>query len=134
MNWTHYLLAVVVSGVVTSFTDWFFMGVLFRDRYLAAPEVWRGTPGQPEGSRIFISMLEGLVSCAAFIYLCWLTQMLDIKTALTLAVIVWLAGPLPLIRTNIAWIRMHPLLGVSHSLGWLARFVVSALVAVWLLQ
>src|SRR5579864_2302840 len=133
MNWTHYLLEVVVSGVATSFTDWFFMGVLFRDRYLAAPEVWRGTPGQPEGSRIFISMLEGLVCCAAFIYLCWLTQMLDIKTALTLAVIVWLAGPLPLIRTNIAWIRMHPLLGVSHSLGWLARFVICALIAVYLL-
>ena len=133
MNWTHYLLAVVVSGIATSFTDWFFMGVLFHDRYMAAPEVWRGRPGEQQPSRILISMLEGLVSCAAFIYLCWLTSMLTYKGALTLAVIVWLAGPLPLIRTNLAWIRMHPLLGVSHSLGWLARFVVSALIAVWLL-
>lgn len=133
MNWTHYLLAVVVSGVASSFTDWFFMGVLFQDRYLAAPEVWRGNPGQPETGRIFMSMLVGLVSCAAFIYLCWLTNMLTVKSSLSLAVIVWLAGPLPLIRTNIAWMRMHPLLGVSHSLGWLARFVVSALIAIWLL-
>lgn len=133
MNWTHYLLAVVLSGIASSFTDWFFMGVLFHDRYLAAPEVWRGSPRQPESGRIFMSMLVGLVSCAAFIYLCWLTNMLTAKGALTLAVIVWLAGPLPLIRTNIAWIRMHPLLGVSHSLGWLARFVVSALITVWVL-
>lgn len=133
MNWTHYLEAVVLSGIATSFTDWFFMGVLFHDRYMAAPEVWRGRPGEQQPSRILISMLVGLVSCAAFIYLCWLTNMLAYKSALTLAVIVWLAGPLPLIRTNIAWIRMHPLLGVSHSLGWLARFVVSALIAVWLL-
>lgn len=133
MNWTHYLLAVVLSGIASSFTDWFFMGVLFHDRYLAAPEVWRGSPGQQQPSRILLSMLEGLVSCAAFVYLCWLTNMLTARSALTLAVIVWLAGPLPLIRTNIAWIRMHPLLGVSHSMGWLARFVVSALIAVWVL-
>lgn len=133
MNWTHYFLAVLASGVATSITDWFFMGFLFHDRYLAAPEVWRGTPGQPEPSRIFMSMLIGLISCAAFIYLCGLTNMLTAKTAMALAVIVWLAGPLPLIRTNIAWIRMHPLLGVSHSLGWLARFVVSGAIAVWLL-
>lgn len=133
MNWTHYLLAVVLSGVAATFTDWIFMGVLFHDKYLAYPEVWRGTPGQPETSRIFISMLEGLVSCAAFVYLCWLTNMLTAKSALILAVIVWLAGPLPLIRTNIAWIRMHPLIGLSHSLGWLVRFVVTALITVWLL-
>jgi hypothetical protein len=29
---------------------------------------------------------------------------------------------------------MHPLLGLSHSLGWLARFVVTALVAAWLIH
>jgi len=133
MNWTHYFLAVLLSGVASSFTDWLFMGVLFHDKYLATPEIWRGSPGQPEGSRIFISTLLGVVSCAAFIYLCWLTNMLTVKAALTLALIVWLAGPLPLIRTNIAWIKMHPLLGLSHSLGWLARFVISAVIAVWLL-
>ena len=133
MNWAHYALAVLLSVVASSFTDWLFMGVLFHDKYLATPEIWRGRPGQPEGSRIFISILLGVVSCAAFIYLCWLTNMLTAKAALTLAIIVWLAGPLPLIRTNIAWIRMHPLLGLSHSLGWLARFVISAVIAVWLL-
>ena len=54
MNWTHYFLAVLLSGVASSFTDWLFMGVLFHDKYLATPEIWRGSPGQPEGSRIFI--------------------------------------------------------------------------------
>jgi hypothetical protein len=132
MNWTHYLLAVVLSGIAASFTDWLFMGVLFHDKYLAYPEVWRGKPGQPDASRILISTLLGFVSCAAFVYLCWLTDMVTAKSALTLAVVVWLAGPLPLIRTNIAWIKMHPLLGVSHSMGWLARFVVTALITVWL--
>jgi hypothetical protein len=38
-----------------------------------------------------------------------------------------------IIFSNIVWIKMHPLLGVSHSLGWLARFVASGLIAGWLL-
>lgn len=133
MNWTHFLLAVILSGVASSFTDWFFMGVLFHDWYLAAPEIWRGSPGQQQPSRIFISELLGLISCAALAYLLWWTNMLAIKSALTLAILAWLAGPLPVIRSNIAWIRMHPLIGVSHSLGWLVRFVVTALITVWLL-
>jgi hypothetical protein len=29
---------------------------------------------------------------------------------------------------------MHPLLGVSHSLGWLARFAISGLIGGWLLR
>jgi hypothetical protein len=43
-------------------------------------------------------------------------------------------APLPLIVTNALWIKMNPLLALSHSLGWLARFVVTALVAGWLLH
>ena len=44
----------------------------------------------------------------------------------------WLAGPVPIIFSNIVWIKMHPLLGVSHSLGWLARFIISGLIAGWM--
>jgi hypothetical protein len=34
-------LAIVVAGFVATFTDWLFMGVLFHDRYMRYPEVWR---------------------------------------------------------------------------------------------
>src|SRR5216684_1508436 len=41
MNWTQVLLTLVASAVVASFTDWYFFGVLFHDRYLVTPGVWR---------------------------------------------------------------------------------------------
>jgi len=37
------------------------------------------------------------------------------------------AGAVPIIFSNIVWIKMNPLLGISHSLGWLARFVISGI-------
>jgi len=51
-----------------------------------------------------------------------------------MAELVWIAGPLPVIFSNIVWIKMNPLLGVSHSLGWLARFAISGLIGGWLLK
>lgn len=135
MNWTRFLLAVVVSGLGASVTDWLFMGVLFHKKYLETPEIWRAKPGQPEMTNIVASTVIGFVSCAAFIYLCYWTGALSVRHAsLRMAVLVWLAAPLPLILTNALWIKMHPLLGLSHSLGWLARFVVTALVAAWVMH
>jgi len=91
MNWTRFLLAIVLSGLATTFTDWLFMGVLFHNKYLATPEIWRLKPGQSETRGIVLSSLLGVLSCAAFLYL-------------------------------------------SHSLGWLARFVVTALIGARLLR
>jgi hypothetical protein len=135
MHWTRFFLAVIVSGLGASITDWLFMGVLFHNKYLETPETWRGKPGQPEVANIVGSTAIGFVSCAAFIYLCYWTGALTVPHAsLRMAVLAWLVAPLPLILTNALWIKMNPLLALSHSLGWLARFVVTALVAVWLLH
>jgi hypothetical protein len=134
MNWTRFLLAVVASGLTTSFTDWLFMGVLFHAKYLETPEIWRKEPGKSETSYILASMLLGVVSCAALIFLCiWAGALGSVSGALRMAVLAWLAAPLPVIATNTIWMKLDPLLGVSHSLGWLARFVITALIAAWLL-
>jgi hypothetical protein len=133
MHWGRFLFAVAASGVVASFTDWLFMGALFHAKYLETPEVWRNKPGQSETQRIVASSLMGLVSCAAFIVLCRWTEAVDVRRELILAGVAWIAGPVPIVFSNIVWIKMHPLLGVSHSLGWLARFVVSGLMGGWLL-
>jgi len=134
MTWARFLLAVVASGVVASFTDWLFMGVLFHGKYLAYPEIWRMKPGQSDSRSILASSLICTVSCAAFIFLCRWTGTETLRSELHLAAIAWIVGPVPILFSNIVWIKMHPLLGVSHSLGWLARFVISGLFAGWLLR
>jgi hypothetical protein len=130
----RYVLAVGASGVATSFTDWIFMGKLFHRKYLETPETWRMTPGQSETRKIVASSLLGVVSCAAFIWLARWTDALTVRSELHMAELVWVAAAVPIIFSNIVWIKMHPLLGVSHSLGWLARFAISGLIGGWLLR
>jgi hypothetical protein len=135
MNWQRFVLAVLISGVASSITDMIFMGMLFRNKYKEAAEMFRLQEGQSTGSSILASAVIGLVGSGAFIYLCMWTGALTVPHAeLRMAAIVWLAAPVPVILSNVVWTKLHPLLGLSHSLGWLARFVISSLVAVKLLH
>ena len=52
MNWTRVGLAILAAGFVGSFTDWLFMGMLFHDRYLAFPQIWRKKPGEPDAALV----------------------------------------------------------------------------------
>jgi hypothetical protein len=135
MNWTRFLLAVVLSGFATTFTDWLFMGVLFHRKYLATPEIWRIKPGQSDTRSIVLSSLLGVLSCGVFLYFCiWSGTIHSHPTTFHTSLLVWLAAAVPIIFSNIVWIKMDPLLGVSHSLGWLVRFVLTGIIGNWLLR
>jgi hypothetical protein len=115
---------------VASFTDWLFMGVLFRQKYLDAPEVWRGSLSEPR--KIIWSELIALITCAAFAYLLMATGRQGLASGLETVVLVWLAGAVPIVGINVVWMKLSPYIGVSHALGWLVRFGLVALAAAWL--
>ena len=123
MNWVRFALAVVVSGVAITFTDWFFFGVLFHEKYNAYPEVWRVS--QAGNKAIWIGI--GFFTCAIFIYACTSLKLYNYGAVLKLALWMWLALALPIIVTDALFMKLHPLVAVSHSLGWFTRLAVAAL-------
>ena len=65
------IIAIVIAGVLGSFTDWLFMGVLFHDAYNRYPEIWR--PGVRDGKSqgaIIASSALGFVFTAAVVASC----------------------------------------------------------------
>jgi hypothetical protein len=125
VSWGVYGLVVAIASVLASFTDWLFMGVLFHDRYLAAPEMWRFQGGSGQPRLIVYSQLVGVLSCGSFAYLCIQLHALTLSASLTAAVIVWLAGPVVVIAQMVMWTKLHPLVGASQAVGWLVRFIVT---------
>ena len=120
------VLVIVLSAVLASFTDWFFMGVLFHDRYDAHPEVWR--EGRQERSKILWSQVLGLVSCAGLVGLFLVGRPL-VRDYLKDTLLVWVAAVIPMIAQNTLWMKLHPLVSASHATGWLVRFVITAAIA-----
>jgi len=133
MDATHYFLAVLSAGVVYSFTDWFFGGILFHDKYLAYPEVWRQTGGRSETPAVAWSVVLGFLTAAAFMGVSVTFAVHGYGALLRLAGLCWLMVPVPLLITNALFIKIQPLTVLSHALGWLAKLAIAAIIAAWLL-
>ena len=130
MDPLHYVIALVVASVAASFSDWYFMGVLFHDKYLAYPEVWRHT-GDRRGESLAIawSTLLSVVSAAAFLWLCGRLGLAGQNTCFLLGAGLWLIGPLPLLLTQAAFIKIHYLNTLASLAGWLVRLMLFAATA-----
>lgn len=133
MNWPHFLAAVVLSAIAGSLADWLFAGALFHDKYLVYPEVWRPKLRQNDAGPIAWSMILGLLTFIAFMAARVIFSIHGYRLDLEFAALLWLMIPLPLTITNALFIKIHPLIVVSHSLGWLAKLALAGLIAGWLL-
>lgn len=122
------LVAVFVAGTAATFTDWYFMGVLFHDRYQTHPETWWPREGS-ETMPILYSSALGYVTAAAVIALCAMTGVGSIAGGIEVAAIAWLAGPLVQVVTTHLWVRIDSKVSIAHALGYLARFLIAGIAA-----
>jgi hypothetical protein len=123
MNW-KLVAAIVAAGLVATFTDWLFMGVLFHERYNKYPDVWWPN-ARGETRRILFSSGLAFVTAAALVILCWMVGADDYESALAVAALAWIAGPLVNVVTNNIWIKFDPAVSVAHAVGYLVRFLLA---------
>jgi hypothetical protein len=129
MNWTRFVLITIGAGVVTSLTDWFFAGDWLHRRY-TYPEVWRQNV---ETKAIALTSPLPFLTCAAFAYLAARLGIYSVPRAAKLAIAIWLIGPLPLILTNAAFMKLHRVFVASYAIGWLTKLLIVAIaVGFWL--
>ena len=134
MHWTI-IAAIVVSGAVSTFTDWLFMGVLFHDRYTKYPDTWwpRSGPAAERGA-IMTSTVLGFVTATAVVLLCEYAGVHSMAGALIVAGLAAAAGPLVISPTNGLWVKIDPLVTVAHTAGYIVRFVIAGLAAGFVLS
>jgi hypothetical protein len=120
MNWARLVAVIVSTGVVSSLTDWLFAGDWIHRRY-TYPEIWR----QGEESRaIALTSPLPFVTCGVFAFAAAWLGLHSVSDALKLAVAVWVIGPLPLILTNAAFMKLHRVFVVSYAIGWLIKLMI----------
>lgn len=129
MNWTHLALVTVGAGIVTSLTDWFFAGDWIHRRW-TYPEIWRQGA---ETKAIALTSPLPFLTCGVFACATAQLGIHSLGGAVLLAVVVWLTGPLPLILTNAAFMKLHRVFVASYLIGWLVKLVIVALAAGWFL-
>ena len=129
MHW-QIIVAIIAAGLLSSFTDWFFMGVLFHDRYQKYPDTWWPRSGQgAERGAIMTSTALGFITAAAIILLCEYAGVASIGGGLIVAALAAAAGPLVTTITNGMWIKIDPMVTVAHTIGYIVRFLIAGIAA-----
>jgi hypothetical protein len=134
MPWGRIALAVLASAVISSLTDWLFMGDWLYKRYDRNPEIWRYRGGEGENKAILWSSVLPFLTCGVFVLLCGGLHINSYNGTFTLALAIWLIGPLPLTIVNSLWIKLSPAIATSHALGWLVKLALAALAVVLILR
>jgi hypothetical protein len=130
MEWTRFVAVVIGSGIASSLTDWLFAGDWLHRRY-TYPEIWRKGA---EGRAIALTSPLPFLTCGVFAYVIARLGLHTVGGAVKLALAVWLLGPLPLILTNAAFMKLHRVFVMSYAAGWLVKLIVVAVAAGWLLH
>lgn len=122
MPWTKLVAIVVGAGVLSSLTDWIFAGDWIHKRF-TYPEIWR--KGQ-ESRAIALTSPLPFITCGVFAVVAWYLDLRSVPGAARLAVAIWVIGPLPLILTNAAFIKMHRVFVSCYAIGWLVKLMIAA--------
>ncbi len=122
MNWMRFVAIVIGAGVVTSLTDWFCAGDWLHRRF-TYPEIWRQGA---EGRAIALTSPLPFLTCGVFAYILARLGLHSMSSGVKLAVAVWLIGPLPLILTNAAFMKLHRVFVVFYAIGWLVKLTIVA--------
>jgi len=123
MNWMRLALITIGAGVITSLTDWFFAGDWIHRRF-TYPEIWRQGA---ESRAIALTSPLPFLTCGIFAYAAARLGLHSVGGAMKLALAIWLIGPLPLILTNAAFMKLHRVFVASYAVGWFTKLAIVAI-------
>jgi len=130
MHWARLVPIIVGAGLVSSLADWFFAGDWIHRR-CTYPEIWRQGA---EGKAIALTSPLPFLTCGVFAYVAARLGLHSVSSALKFAVAVWVIGPLPLILSNAAFMKLHRVFVASYATGWLVKLIIVAVAVGWFLR
>ena len=125
VSWIRFVLAVLAGGIVSSLTDWLFMGDLVYRWFNRHPEIWRVHGGNESKAILWYTPLP-FVTCAVFDYVCVRLHLHSYGPTLKLGVAVWFIAPLPLIIANSLFMKIEAGIAAAQAAGWLVKLLVAA--------
>lgn len=128
------LLPGVIAGVISIFTSWFWVAVVFHKYQRNTPQTWR-----PESGRAHA--LSSLIQIAACIALATVYVMVlrgggglftdGLRGALWFAVLGWIAFVAPVLLNTGLYVNLDPLVTVGLLLNWLTTALLTTVLTGW---
>jgi hypothetical protein len=133
----HLQLAIIpglIAGVLTIFTSWLWMGVIFHRFQNRTPQTWRRETGV---SYLASSAVHVLAAIGIAVFYSVLKQhppgLFETGThcVVAFALTVWGVFAVPIILDAAIFIRLHPLAVLGQLLDWLTTSLLAILITAW---
>lgn len=127
----------LIAGVISVFTSWLWMGVVFHRFQKETPGTWR-----PEGAGSYV-LSSALQFVTAIGLACLFTLVvrfnigvfaIGFQGALLFAIATWLVLALPILLESAVYINLHPLVVVGQLINWLTTSMLACLITTWWLR
>jgi hypothetical protein len=117
-----FFLIIVGAGTVSTITDYAFTGGRAQKRF-TDPAIWRKDHG---GKAALLALLLPFFTCAFFAFTANQLAIRSVHASIKLAVAMWAIGPLPLILTNTAFLKLRWAYATNYAIAWLVKLMIIA--------
>jgi|SRR5947209_5779160 len=128
------LVPGLIAGVISIFTTWFLVAVVFHKYQRRTPGTWRN---ETAAHHLFSSLIQ----VAAAIAIATLYVMvargnsgmlgLGLRGAVWFAVIGWIAFAVPVLLNHVLYVKVHPVVVVGLLLSWLTTALLASCITAW---
>ena len=124
----------IVAGVISIFTSWLWMGVIFHPYQQRTPGTWRRESGR---SYFRASAIHFFAAIAIAVFYAQIAQhapeMFDsgLPCAIAFAVTIWAIFSLPMVLEAAIFINLHPLVVLGQLLDWLSTSLLACVLTAW---
>ena len=128
------LVPGLIAGVISIFTSWLWMAVVFHRYQRATPNTWRAESGRS----YLLSILLHLIATIGIACLFTLMVRFNVSAfapgiggSLRFALAVSAAVSLPIILERAVFVNLHPLVVIGELLDWLTTSVLACAMTAW---
>jgi hypothetical protein len=125
-----FFLIIVGAGTLAALTDFVFTGGWVQKRF-TDPAIWRKDHG---GKAAFLASLLPFFTCAIFAFTANQLAIRSVHASIKLALAMWAIGPLPLILTNAAFLKLRWAYATNYAIAWLVKLMIIAVLVGRLLR
>ena len=133
----HFQSAIIpglIAGVLSIFTSWLWMGLIFHRFQNYTPETWRRETGVSYAASSAVHVLAAIGIAIFFSALKHHAPGFfgsGMQCAVAFALTVWAVFALPIVIEAAIYVRLHPLVVLGQLLDWLSTSLLATLVTAW---
>ncbi|MGI9088273.1 MAG: hypothetical protein ACR2HH_11120 [Chthoniobacterales bacterium] len=124
----------VIAGLISIFTSWFWVGLVFHKFQARTPQTWRRETGLSHAISSLVTLGAAIVIATLYVMVARgnggsLGQ--GFYGAVWFAILAWAALAAPVLINNFIYVNLHPLVIFGLLLTWLTNALLASLITAW---